>query len=500
MRHITKTIYLEFLTCAKNAWLKQHKPELASKFELSAFEKSLVANGNLVELWARKLFLSGILIEEFGEAATTKTQQYIKDKQPVIFQSTFILGKFLARNDVLEYDKDNDCWNLYEIKGTNTVKENGEERDHIDDAAFQYVILCDCGIKIGSVNIIHLNKEYIRGDEINIHELFVIEDVTDKILEREESTREKMNKAEEALFQEDERALECTCVYKGRSNHCSTFQHSHPEVPEYSIHDLSRIGLSKKKLAELVNSGILGISDVPNDFKLSDTQRNQIDVHKSQIPIIDYTSIKNELESLSYPLYFLDYETYPSAIPLFKGFKPYQHIPFQFSLHVLNSSNGDLEHHEYLHTNNSDPTEGIISALKESIGPEGNIIVWYKPFEQTRNSELGLLSPDNREFLADVNSRIYDLMDIFHKQLHVHPNFRGSTSIKKVLPVMVPELSYKELEIKEGGSAMEAWFEKILNYSSEEEKNETAKNLLKYCHMDTYAMYAIWKELIKIIS
>jgi hypothetical protein len=499
MQHITKTIYLEFLTCAKNAWLKQYKPELASKFELSAFEKSLVANGNLVELWARKLFPSGILIEEFGEAATTKTQQYIKDKQPVIFQSTFILGKFLARNDVLEYDKDNDCWNLYEIKGTNTLKENGEDRDHVEDAAFQYVVLRDYGVKIGRVNIIHLNKEYIRGNEINIHELFIIDDVTDKILEREESTRVKMNKAEESLFQKDENALECTCIYQGRSNHCSTFHYSHPEVPEYSIHDLSRIGLSKKKLAELVNSGILDISDISDDFKLSDTQRNQTDVHKSQVPIIDHVAIKNELESLNYPLYFLDYETYPPAIPLFKGFKPYQHIPFQFSLHVLNSPDGDIEHHEYLHTDNSNPTEGIISALKESIGPEGNVIVWYKPFERTRNSELGELSPDNREFLADINNRIYDLMDVFHKQMHVHPNFKGSTSIKKVLPVLVPELSYKELEIKEGGSAMEAWFEKILNASSEEEKNETAKNLLKYCHMDTYAMYAIWKELVKLV-
>jgi hypothetical protein len=308
-----------------------------------------------------------------------------------------------------------------------------------------------------------------------------------------------MNKAEEALFQEDENALECTCIYQGRSNHCSTFHYSHPEVPEYSIHDLSRIGLSKKKLAELVNSGILDINDIPDGFKLSDTQRNQTDVHKSQIPIIDHSAIKNELESLSYPLYFLDYETYPPAIPLFKGFKPYQHIPFQFSLHVLNSSDGDIEHHEYLHTDNSDPTEGIISALKESIGPEGNVIVWNKTFERDRNTEMALRSLENKDFLIGINNRIYDLKDIFHKQLHVHPEFKGKTSIKNVLPALVPELSYKDLAIREGGSAMEAWFEKILNASSEEEKNETAKNLLKYCYMDTYAMYAIWKELIKII-
>ena len=500
MQYITKTIYLEFLACAKNTWLKQHKPELAAKFELSAFEKSLVANGNLVEFWARKLFPSGVLIEDFGEAAADETRQYIGNKQPIIFQSTFIIGNFLARNDVLEYDKDSACWNLYEIKGTNTTEENNEKRDHIEDAAFQYVILRDSGVKIGKINIIHLNKEYVRGDEINIHELFIIDDVTDKILEREKSVREKMNKASELLFQEDEKAVDCLCIYFGRSKHCSTFHYSHPEVPDYSIHDLSRIGLSKKKLAELVDSGILDISDIPDDFKLSDAQKNQIYVHKRQTPIIDHIAIKNELGLLKYPLYFLDYETYPPAIPLFKGFKPYQQIPFQFSLHVLNSLEGDLEHHEYIHMDNFDPTENIITALKNSIGPAGNIIVWNKTFEQSRNSEMAARSPQNQNFLIDVNSRIYDLMDIFQKQMHVHPDFKGKVSIKKVLPVLVPELSYKELEIRDGGTAMEAWFEKILHAASNEEKNETAKNLLKYCYLDTYAMYAIWKELIKIVA
>lgn len=499
MNYITKTIYLEFLACAKNAWLKQHKTELASKFELSAFEKSLVANGNLVEMWARKLFPAGLLIEKFNEEAVKETARYIKSRQSVIFQATFISDKFLARNDVLEYDEQNDCWNLYEIKGTNTLRENGEDRDHIEDAAFQYVVLRDCGMKIGRVSIIHLNKDYVRGDDINIHELFTIDDVTDKIIERELVTREKMNNAFAALFQNDEKAVECSCIYHGRSNHCSTFHYSHPEVPEYSIHDLSRIGLSKKKLIDLVDSDILDINDIPDDYKLSDIQRNQVNVHKSQIPIIDNISIKAELDSMNYPLYFLDYETYPPAIPLFKGFKPYQHIPFQFSLHVLNSSDGDLEHHEYLHIDNSDPTKDIISVLKETIGPEGNIVVWNKTFEQGRNSEMAERSPENKEFLADINSRVYDLMDIFQKQLHVHPGFKGKVSIKKVLPVLVPSLSYQELEIQEGGSAMEAWFEKILNANSEEEKSETAKNLLKYCYLDTYAMYAIWKELLKLV-
>ena len=495
MPHITKTIYLEFLACPKNAWLKQHKPELAGSFELSPFEKSLVANGNLVELWARKLFPQGILIESSGETAVQETAKCLESKQGTIFQATFITNNFLARTDVLEYDPQNNCWNLYEIKGTNSLKEKTEDRDHIDDATFQYIVLRDCDLKIGTINIIHLNKDYVRGEEINVKELFAIDNITDKIIEREEKTREKMIEAATTLFQNDERAASCACIYKGRSNHCSTFSYAHPEVPAYSVHDLYRIGLSPKKLISLVNDNILDIADIPDGFKLSDNQINQIIVYKNQLPIIDLVSIKAELDSLKYPLYFFDYETYPPAIPLFKGFKPYQHIPFQFSLHVLNSPDDELRHYEYLHTDSSNPTEGIIAALKKYLGSEGSIIVWYKPFEQTRNSELALLSPDNSQFLADINNRIYDLMDIFSKQLYVHPKFKGSTSIKKVLPVLVPSLSYQELEIREGGSAMEAWFEKIFNASSEIEKEETAKNLLKYCELDTYAMYAIWKEL-----
>lgn len=495
MPHLSKTSYLEFLTCPKNAWLKKHKPELVSSFELSPFEKSLVANGNLVEEWARKLFPKGVLIESSGETAALETVKYLEAKHPAIFQATFITDKFLARADVLEYDSSSDSWNLYEIKGTNSLKEKTDDRDHIDDATFQYITLSDCGLKIGSINIIHLNKEYIRGEEINVQKLFAIDNISEKIFEREEATREKMSEATQALFQEDERAVSCNCLYKGRSNHCSTFSYAHPEVPAYSVHDLYRIGLSPKKLASLVDDNIFNISDVPSDFKLSVAQQNQIYVYKTGGPMIDLISIKAEFEALKYPLYFFDYETYPAAIPLFKGFKPYQHIPFQFSLHVLRSSSSKPEHYEYLHLDNTNPTEGIISALRKYIGSKGSIIVWHKPFEQTRNSELALLSPGDSGFLNNINNRIYDLMDIFSKQLYVHPKFKGSTSIKKVLPVLAPSLSYQELEIKEGGSAMEAWFEKIFNASSENEKNETAQNLLKYCKLDTYAMYVIWKAL-----
>jgi hypothetical protein len=498
MNFITKTLYLEYLNCAKNTWLKLHKPELAASFELSAFEKALTANGNLVESYARQLFPNSVLISEFGESAVKITSEYIAKKQPVIFQATFIHDKFLARNDVLEYDKNNDAWNLYEIKGTNTLDESNDEIDHVEDATFQTVILKELGLKVGRVFIIHLNKEYVRGDNLNIKELFTSDDIAEEVLKRLEATKAKMTQAAITLFHKDEKALDCKCIYNGRSRHCSTFHYSHPEVPEYSIHDLARIGNSKKKLLELVNSEIYDINDIPEGFKLSEPQQNQADVHKSQIPKIDTAGIKSELDSLVYPLYFFDYETYPSAIPLFKGYKPYQQMPFQFSLHVLESPDSELKHFEHLHLDASDPTDDIINKLKEVMGDFGSIIVWNKKFEKGRNEELAARSPENKEFLDSLNNRIYDLMDIFQKQFHVHPEFKGKVSIKKVLPVLVPELSYKDLEIRDGGAAMDAWFTKIFQAPSEEEKKLAAESLLKYCYLDTYAMYAIWRELRKI--
>lgn len=499
MRLITKTTYLQFASCPKNAWLHLNKPELKEMFELSDFDKSLVAKGNLVESWAQKLFPEGILITEYGEKAKDITNQYIQEKTKIIFQSTFIGDKFLARNDVLEYDPKNNCWNLYEIKGTNTLDENEDSVDHIEDAAFQVVVLNDAGIKLGQVYLIHLNKEYVRGDEIEVNDLFIKEDISEQVSNRVESTRVKMRQAEELLFNKDEDVLECQCIYLGRSNHCSTFSYSHPYVPEYSVHDLSRIGVGKKKLAELIDSKIYEIADIPENIKLTGIQQNQKDVHVNQTSIIDLNSIKNELDALTYPLYFLDYETYPPAIPLFKGFKPYQQIPFQFSLHVLRNPNAELEHFEYLHTKNTDPSKHVIAKLKEFIGSKGSVIVWSKRFEKSINAQLAERHPEDAYFLGDINDRIYDLMEIFQKQLYVHPDFKGKVSIKKVLPVLAPALSYKDLEIQEGGAAMEAWYEMVFGDKSPEEQQAVAKNLLTYCCLDTYAMYIIWKELINII-
>jgi hypothetical protein len=240
--------------------------------------------------------------------------------------------------------------------------------------------------------------------------------------------------------------------------------------------------------------GILDICDVPDDFKLSNKQRFQVEVAKSKKVYINREEIRDMFDDLEYPLYFLDYETFNPAIPLFDGYSPFDHITFQYSLHVL-SKDGDLEHFEYLHTEKSDPIPHLLNSLKEHIKDEGSIIVWNKSFEGTRNKHMGKVYPEYEDFCEDMNDRLFDLMDIFRNQLYDDPKFKGSYSIKSVLPVLVPELSYESLDIRNGAMAMASWYDLVFK----EEKNKKVINdLLKYCELDTLAMVRVFDELRKI--
>lgn len=494
---IDKTVYLEYLNCPKNAWLKLHKPELKKLFGLTEFEKHLTEQGMIVENFAQRRFPHGTFIKHGSATDDWVTQQHIKRQSNVLFQTTFSVDVFLARTDVLEYNSQANEWYLYEIKSASSTNENARKIDHIEDASFQAILLKEKGIKLAKIFILHLNSEYVMHDKIDINLLFKEDDITDQVNAREKDTRLRMQKAKEDLFQDNENTVKCNCVYRGRSSHCSTFTYSHPYVPNYSVHDIARIGGSKAKLAMLINSSIFEINDIPAGFELTEKQNNQVCAYKQQVPMIDHTAIKRELDGLTYPLYFFDYETYAPAIPLYKGFRPYQHMPVQFSLHVVKSRHSEPEHLEYLHTSNSDPSISIIQKLKEYIGSEGTIIVWYKSFEKSKNSELAERHTEHKEFLEGINTRLFDLMDIFEKQMYVHAGFKGSASIKKILPVVVPTLSYDELAIHDGAAASQKWFEMIGKVSPVDQCS-IADDLRDYCRLDTYAMYAIWKHLLGV--
>jgi CRISPR/Cas system-associated exonuclease Cas4 (RecB family) len=488
--YLSKSDFLKYQTCPGYLWLWKNNRELVPQDDAEDIERR-IEQGNEVESYARKLFPDGVLVEDKLEQAQKKTDELVAAGKNTIFQATAITTEgLLAMADIIV--RDGDKWDIYEVKSTTDIK-----KEHINDAAFQLVAFEKAGFEIGKVHLIHLNSEYKRHGSIEPKKLFIIEEVTEKLREIEKDIEAMTGDALDYVNRPDEPNT-CSCNLKTKSNHCPTFKHFHPDVPEYSIYNLTRI--SNKKINTLVDMEVYHLDDIPDGFELTDKQQNQLTAHKIQKALIDHQEIKKELAVLKFPLYFLDYETVSTAVPMFEGTWPYQQVPFQYSLHIFTEPNGKLEHHEYLaQKKDGHPIPGLLEKMKEDIGPIGSVIVWNKNFEMGRNTEMGESYPEYRTFLADLNERVYDLMDIFTKQYHVHPEYHGSTSIKYVLPVLVPELSYKEMNIPNGAIATTRWYDSVARDDMPEtERAQIYADLLKYCELDTLAMYKIYEHLYEI--
>ncbi|OHB03875.1 MAG: hypothetical protein A2920_01100, partial [Candidatus Zambryskibacteria bacterium RIFCSPLOWO2_01_FULL_43_17] len=359
--NLSKTDYILYRECPKNVWYKIHRPDIYSESELSEFEKSIMETGNEVELVARKLFPSGILIERRDTKAQETTQDYIAKKQEVLFQPIFVKDSHLAAIDILKFEPETKDYSVYEIKSTSSI----DEKVHYHDLAFQINLLRKCGLKINKAYLIHLNSEYVRSGKLDIVQLFKIVDISKKVENVSESVATETEEALKYISQDEEPSGFCCCVYKGRSRHCSTFQHANPEVPDYSVHDIARIGNSKAKLKELIDNNIFHIDKIPAHIKLTDIQQSQVDTYILNKVLVNKEKIKAEFDTLTFPLYFLDYETFPAAIPRFDGFSPYHQIPFQYSVDVLKSPESKPEHYEFLHVDSSDPSKSFAESLQK---------------------------------------------------------------------------------------------------------------------------------------
>ncbi len=486
--YLSKSDFLKYQCCASYLWLWKYKKEVVPVDDEEAINQRL-EQGNEVERFARGLFPNAVLVDTHGKKARNETEKLVADGTKAIFQATVYTDKeLLAMADIIEFDEDSQTWTLYEVKSTNSVKP-----EHIYDLAFQRVAFEDAGYKIGKVVVIHLDKTYVRKTVVEPSALLTQTDVTEKVEKILPTIRQQAYDALEVLKQTDE-PIKCSCRLKTRSGHCPTFNYLNPDIPEYSVFNISRIGA--KNLAVLVDGDIHNVHDVPEDIKLSIGQKNQVLVAKSKEPIINKPAIQELLSELEFPLYFLDYETVSSALPMFNGCTPFQQIPFQYSLHVLREPNGELEHYEYLGRDCvNPPMPELLESLKRHIGDTGSVIVWYKVFETGRNAEMGKAYPEYADFLEGVNNRVFDLMDIFSKQHYVHHDFKGSSSIKYVLPVLVPEFSYKEMDIQNGLVASIRWYDAVMGNTDEEQAQKTYEALLKYCCLDTLAMVKIYEYL-----
>lgn len=492
---LSKTNFLICLDCAKNAWLKIHKPDVYKKKSLSSFELNIIDTGNQIDELARDLFPNGILVESREDTELTK--KLMAEKTPVIYQPVFTTEKFITASDIFAWNPDTNLYDLYEVKSSTASEEEGGRKteDYLIDMAFQKNILNDRGIQIGTLNLIRLNKKYVRIGSIDLKELFFIENFTDQVNEKLEEIKQKMDGAYELLSSEKEPHGHCDCILKGKNSHCTTSWYSNSDLPDYPVHAIARI--HKKKLMELVDSNIFSIHDVPNDFELSDNQRRQVDTAQSDKEYIDKNGISEFLQTMQYPLAFLDYETYPSAIPKYNGYRPYQQIPFQFSLHVIESLNGESIHYDFIYTGQDCPDEHFSEALKKHLPKTGSIVVWSQRFEKGINEQIGEHLPDYEDFMQEVNNRVVDLMIPFFGKttMYDHPKFRGSASIKYVLPALVPKLSYKDIHIQEGGTAADTWNRIVSGEYSEKDRNTKIQALKDYCHLDTLAMVEIWRIL-----
>ncbi len=493
---ISKTDYLVWRDCAKNAWVKKHKPEIYFAHELSEFDKLIINTGNEVDVLARDLFPGGVLIEGRDEEAQEATAKALGAGARVIYQPVFMNENFLAACDILTYDKETDSYAIYEVKASNDIEKKEKRTTFIHDLAFQTNLLRMCGCNVTKTYLVHMNADYRRQGDVDLAKLFAVDDVTEEVEGIAPGVLAEMEEAYAFLTQKEEPTGNCKCFFtRGRSGHCTTFAHSNPEAVGYTVHDLNRIGQSKKKLKELIERDILYVKDIPANFDLNDAQRNQVDAYQEDRILIKHENIQEELSALEYPLYFLDYESFPPAVPRFDGYGPYKQIPFQYSLHIIHEEGGEPEHREFLYTGSDDPGPHVAEALARDIGPTGSVIAWYKTFERDRTRELAERYPQFSEHMHSIVERLYDLMDPFQKQMYVHKDFKGSASIKKVLPVLVPELSYKTLGIQEGGTASESWNKVVLGLVDDEEKARIERDLKIYCGLDSYAMVAIYSVL-----
>jgi len=489
---ITKTDYLEYTFCRKNLWLKKHKPELFDDVELSDFEKKIIEEGNVADEEARKLFPAGVSVEREGQGAIDDTRKYISEKKEVIFQATFSEDAFFIRADILVYNKDKNGYELYEVKASNDVKRK-EPHHYVNDLSFQKNVIEKTGLKIIKAGVIHLNKEYKKIGRIDYEKLFVIVDLTDEVLEAQADVQKQMVDIEKYLNMAEEKS--CQCLSRGANAQCTTFAYSNPDVPEYSVHNINRIEASKKLFYDWIDRGIYALEDIDNPEMLTGAKEAQYNAYMQKKPIIDLPAIKETLSELTFPLYFFDYEGFVSAIPMFDGFGAYEQVPFQYSLHIM-QEDGSTEHKEFLITNpDGDLTRPLIERMKQDIDPKGTVIAWYSTYEKQRNLKLAELHPEHAGFLGSINDKMFDLMTIFSKNYYVDPAFMGSSSIKKVLPVIVPELTYKALNISKGDQASERWEKMISKDTPEEEREKIEKDLLEYCKLDTWAMVKIYEFL-----
>jgi hypothetical protein len=486
---ISKSDYMIYLKHPTWLWIKKRDPSRLPPIDPNT--QAFFDTGTLFETYAERRFPNGVRLgfDSYNEYITLsrRTQQALEQGAKTLFQARFESRHITCISDVVDV-VDVQTVDLYEIKSSTSVKP-----EHEFDLAFQMIVLERAGYNVRNIFVIHLNKEYIRQGEIDSLALTQISDITEAVKSKRTETEKNIQNALAILQLPDMPNPSPSLAKHGGYKYWLEIYKGFSDLPPYSIYDLAAPGIGR--IAKLEALGIQTISDIPESVKLTRKQAQQMLTTRMNQQIIDVPQIKNFLNGLVYPLYFLDYETLGGLIPPFDGMSPYQQLPFQYSLYVLDSHGAELRHLEYLHREKSNPAPLIAESLRAHIGDTGTVLAWYADFEMECNRTLANLVSEQADFLTDINNRMQDLMLPFSSGWFVDKDFYGSASIKKVLPVLVPELSYKTLGIQEGQGAQRLWMQAVLHDDETIDKEKLFYDLTEYCGLDTFAMIKIYEKL-----
>jgi hypothetical protein len=484
--YLSKSLFIRGRQCHKSLWLQKHRPEL--KDEISDAQQAIFQSGTDVGILAQELFPGGIEISYEGlthQQQIDQTRIEIEKGTETIYEATFLNDGIFVKADILHHGARG--WEIYEVKGSTEVKDV-----HIFDAAVQYRVLTGAGLDVSKVAILHVNNTYVRYGGLDIKQLFSIVDITGLAQELQNVISEELVAQREMLSGDMppiDIGKQCEYPYP-----CDFMGHCWQHIPDDSVFNLRGRGIDK---FSLYYQGIVRQSDIPLGI-LNERQRFQVESTLNQHDHIDIKAVRKFVDGLWYPLCFLDFETFMDAIPPFDGSLPYQQIPFQYSLHIQETQNSDLQHYEYLAEPSQDPRRELLDTLLERI-PEGAcIIAWNQSFEIVVSRRLAEFFPENREQVERWIESFRDLMQPFKNRDIYLWQAKGSYSIKPILPLLVPELSYENLDgVADGGDAMEAWH-RMNSLKDPAEVAQIRNALLEYCELDTLAMVRILEQ-IKII-
>jgi hypothetical protein len=491
--NLSKSKYTTTWQCPKALWMKKYKPE---ELLIDENVRARMAAGNEVGDLAMSLFGDYVDVTEYKDdkidlnRMIEKTNEEMKKGTQNICEASFLYNGLYCAVDILR--KEEDGYSIYEVKSS-----THDDKDvYFADIAYQKYVLEHCGINVINTYLVVINNEYVYDGALKVGELFKITDVKEGVEDQYLNVEMNLKTAEKILQSDTEPDIDLD-LHCNRPYRCGFWKYCSRNLPEPSVFNLYRIKF--KDAISFYKEGIISYEQLEADPRIKNlTQLKQIDFElHDKGAYIDKAIISEFLDKCSYPLYFLDFETEQPVIPKYVGTKPYQQIPFQYSLHYIEKEGGELKHKEFLGISGQDPRRALAEQLCKDIPYDACTMAYNKMFECGRIKELAESFPDLADHLLNIERNIIDLLDPFRQGGYYCKAMGGSFSIKSVLPAMFsndPELDYHNLEgVHNGGEAMSIYPK--IQYMDKDEQKIARHNLLKYCELDTYAMVKVWMKL-----